>query len=468
MSFLPRPFTDEPMSERILVVGGNAAGMTAASRAKRLDPSLSVTVFESGRRIAYSICGLPYCLSGRVAELEDLVLFTPESLMNERGIEARVGMRAVAISAGKRQLVVEDTRSGSRSSFPYDKLLISTGYRPLRPALDGIELEGVFTASRLDDGEAILKWLQEHDPRRAVLIGGGYVGLEMAEALRKRGLAVTLVETQPHVFSSLDRDMAALVEKELGEKGVDVMTGRKVARLHGGASGHARRVGSVELTPGGLRLPADLVFVDVGVSPNVSLAADAGIQIGTSGAIAVSEQMETSQAAVYAAGNCVETTHLVSGRAVLMPLGTVAVKQGRIAGENLAGRRSTFRGAVGTSSLKVFDVVASRTGLTTAEAEGCGFSVVSATIEGKFQASYFDGGANAHVKVLAERRSGRLLGAQIVGAARAALRIDIMATALTARLTVSESSQLDLAYTPAVGSLWNPVLIALNKLGAEV
>ena len=452
------------MSDRILVVGGNAAGMTAASRAKRLDPSLSITILEAGTRIAYSICGLPFAIEGRVG-FEDLVLFTPESLANQRGIEARVNREAIEIEPSRKRVVVLNRATGERESHPYDKLLLATGYRPLSPGIEGIDLKGVFTASRLEDGEAILSWISTGSARSAVILGGGYVGLELAEALVERGLEVTIVERSPSVLKSLDSDMARLVEEELERKGARVLTGRVAKRIAGTSTG---RVEAVELATGSLRLPADLVFVDVGVAPRVELAEKAGIRLGPSGAIAVSEQLETSIPSIYAAGNCAECTHLVTGRPMTIPLGTVASKQGRIAGENLAGRRTRFAGALGTSLVKVLGVTAAATGLSSGAAEREGFRSVAASIEGRFQASYFGSGAPAKVKVVAERGSGRLLGAQIVGSAEGALRIDVLAAAITARMTAGDAAQLDLAYAPPSGALWNPILIAMNALAREL
>jgi NADPH-dependent 2,4-dienoyl-CoA reductase/sulfur reductase-like enzyme len=451
------------MSDRILVVGGNAAGMTAASRAKRLDPSLSVTILEGGPRIAYSICGLPFALAGRV-RFEDLVLFNPETLRNERGIEARVNREAIEIQPSQRRLIAVNRANGEREIHPYDRLLLATGYRPLSPGIEGTDLEGVFTASRLEDGEAILSWMATSSARRAVVLGGGYVGLELAEALVERGLEVTVVERSPSLLPSLDPDMARLVEEELERKGARVLTGRVVKRL-AGASG---RVEAIELTTGSLRLPADLVFVDVGVAPRVELAESAGLRLGPSGAIAVSERLETSAPSIYAAGNCAECTHLVTGRPMSIPLGTVAAKQGRIAGENLAGRRSRFAGALGTSLVRVLGVTAAATGLSSIAAQREGFHPVAAAIEGPFQASYLGGGATARVKVIAERESGRLLGAQIVGSAEGALRIDVLAAAITAGMTVRDAAQLDLAYAPPSGALWNPILVAMNVLARQV
>ncbi len=449
---------------RILVVGGNAAGMTAASRAKRLDPSLEVTILEASSRIAYSICGLPYFLSGLVRDLSELELFTPESLMNERGIEARVQCRVVELQASQRKIVVEHVRSGQRDTLGYDKLLVATGYRPITPDVVGAHLNGVFTASRLGDADAIASWLSSKRPRRAVLVGGGYVGLEVAEAMVARGLSVTLVEAATQIFSTLDPDMAKLVEDELSLHGVQVMTNRHVRRIAAKGDGD---VDAVELSTGSLRIPAELVFVDVGVVPSVELAENAGVELGPTGAIQVNDRLETNLPGVYAAGNCAETHHLVSGRPSLIPLGTVAAKQGRIAGENLAGRHSRFIGAVGTSIVKVFDIVAAKTGLNLREAERDGFSAVESKILAPARAHYF-GGAPASVKVIAERDSGRLLGAQIVGSAEAAAVIDVAATALTAGMTVRDAAQLDLAYAPPAGALWNPLLVAMNTLAREL
>ncbi len=450
------------MTDRILVVGGNAAGMTAASRAKRLDPSLSVAILEAGPRIAYSICGLPFAVAG-LSSFEALELFTPETLKNERGIDAWVQREAIEIESSRKRVIALNRATGEREAHPYDKLLLATGYRPLSPEIAGTALRGVFTASRLEDGEAILSWIAS--ARRAVILGGGYVGLELAEALVERGLEVTVVERSESVLPSLDADMARPVEEELERKGARVLT-RQVAKGIGGTS--EGRVEAVELGAGGLRLPADMVFVDVGVAPRVELAARAGIRLGPSGAIAVSERLETSASSVYAAGNCAECTHLVTGRPTAIPLGTVAAKQGRIAGENLAGRRSLFSGALGTSIVRVFGVTAASTGLSFLAAEREGFRASAASIEGRFQAGYFGSGAPARVKVVAERGSGRLLGAQIVGSAEGASRIDVLAAAITARMTVADAAQLDLAYAPPSGALWNPILIAMNALAREV
>ncbi len=449
------------MSGRILVIGGNAAGMTAASRAKRVDPSLEVTIVEAGPRIAYSICGLPYFLSGRVPNLSDLQLFTPESLRNERGIAARVSCRAVAISASQRRVTVVERAERAEATIPFDRLLVATGYRPVRPDIEGLEGPDVFTASRLEDGEAMGERLRDGTCRRAVVVGGGYVGLELTEALVERGLEVTLIESSSQLMSSLDPDMAAKVEQELDRRGVRVLTRRRVRRIQRTSEG---LVEAVELESGGLRIGADLVFVDVGVEPSVALAEASDIALGPSGGIAVSERMETNLAGIYAAGNCAETRHLVTGAATLMPLGTVAAKQGRVAGENLAGRRSRFVGAVGTSVVKVFGVVAARTGLSEREASAAGYSTLDSTITGRFCASYFDRDAEASVKVTACRQSGRLLGAQIVGHPKAASAIDVAATAVSAGMSVEQASQLDLAYAPPVGALWHPLLVALNTL----
>jgi NADPH-dependent 2,4-dienoyl-CoA reductase/sulfur reductase-like enzyme len=460
----------------MLVIGANAAGMTAASRAKRLAPSLDVIVLDASPRIAYSICGLPYRISGVVKSFDDLVLFTPESLRNERGIEARVSCRAVEIRSPQRKVVVESRASSGvktgteTETIGYDKLVIATGYRPRLLDVEGMgpssRGNGVFTASRLEDGEAIEDWLRDRDRsvRRAALIGGGYIGLEMAEALTKRGVRVALVESESNVLSSVDPEIAEKIAEELTRNGVELFTNRKVRALELRSNGD---VESVVLDPGKLRAPADLVFVDVGVDPEVELAVAAGVRLGPSGAIAVTDRMETNLPGVYAAGNCAETLHLVSGSAAPIALGTVAAKQGRVVGENCAGRRTRFHGAVGTAIVKVFDLFAARTGLNESEARRAGFVPVSSTITGGFSASYF-GPPTGVVKVIGDETSGRLLGAQIVGDLEAALRIDVAAVALTSRMSVEEAAQLDLAYAPPAGALWNPLLVALNTLAREL
>jgi NADPH-dependent 2,4-dienoyl-CoA reductase/sulfur reductase-like enzyme len=447
------------MPEQHVVIGGNAAGMTAASRAKRLRPDLSITLVEAGRYISYSICGLPYCLGGWVPDFKDLVYFTPETLRNQRGIEARLETRALEVLPARRSVLVEDQRTGAREMLRYDKLLIATGYRPLTPPIEGIGARGVFTASNIADGEAIAAWLDSARARRAVLVGGGYVGLEMAEALARRGLGLTLIEKSEALFSAIDPDLAELLKAELESNGVRVLTGRSAARILTRSDGS---VEAVELAGSGRRLEADLVFLDVGVEPQVELARAAGIELGRSGAIAVSQHLETNLPAVYAAGNCAEAIHRVSGRPVFLPLGTVAAKQGRVAGENMAGRRSRFRGALGTAVVQVFHLTAARTGLSTAEARQEGFAVVGASVVGGFRAPYFGKNVKSTVKVLVDSGSRRLLGGQIVGSDLAAARIDLLTAAIDAGLTVDEAAQLDLAYAPPVGALWDPVLVAMN------
>ena len=451
------------MGERHLIIGGNAAGMTAASRAKRLVPALDIIILDAGAHISYSICGLPYWLGGHVPRFEDLVYFTPDSLQNERGITARVLTRALEILPGQRSVVVEDLRRGEREALKYDKLLIATGYRPTMLDVEGAGAEGVFTMSRIDDGPAIAGWLARGHAKQAVLIGAGYVGLEMAEALHQRGLEVTIIEKGQGIFPALDPDMAILLQAELESRGVRVMTGRTVERILTRSEGSAESVQGVELAGNHHRVPADLVLVDIGVEPCVDVVRGSEIRLGRSGAIAVSDRMETNVPTIYAAGNCAEAVNAVTGRPVFDPIGTVAAKQGRVAGENMAGRLSHFRGAVGTTIVKVFGLTAARTGLASEEAKREGFHVVEARVEGRFQASYF-GGEPSTVKILADASSHRLVGAQIVGSAMACVRIDTLATALAARMTVDDAAQLDLAYAPPVGTLWSPVLIAMNVL----
>lgn len=455
------------MRANIVVIGANAAGMTAASRARRLDPNLEIVLFEQSDQIAYSICGLPYWLSRQVPRFEDLILFTPEALMNERGLRARTKCRVTEIQPRQHRVLVDPGDGAPFESIAYDQLLISTGYRPKTLSVEGAGASGVFTASHIQDGRAIEDWLLQRRPRRAAVVGGGYVGVEMAEALHKRGLSVVLVEASGSLLPQLDPDMSELVRGELERCGVRVELNRHLGAIETKTAGE-RAVEAIRFDPGGLRTQVEIVFVDVGIEPRVDLAASAGLRLGATGAIEVNEYLQTSVSGVYAAGNCAETIHLVTGKPTRSGLGTVAAKQGRVAGENMAGLRTRFVGLVGTSIVQVFDLSVASTGLNVREAVGAGYDPVDAKIEANFQAAYFDDGARGTVKLVADQRSERLLGAQIIGSREAALRIDVAATAIQAGLSVSQASQLDLAYAPPLGTLWNPFLVALNQLKREL
>jgi NADPH-dependent 2,4-dienoyl-CoA reductase/sulfur reductase-like enzyme len=443
--------------EKILIIGGNAAGLTAASRAKRIDPRLSVTVLEKGPDIAYSTCGIPYFLAKMVTS-DDLISYTPESFEKERGIKVHNHTRADEISPSRKRVFCTRTDTGERVEFSYDRLLIATGVRPRLPDIPGTNLENVFTLTNLQEALRIHEAL--HHAQRVAVIGAGYVGLEMTECLHGLGKSVHVYEREAHVLPGLDPDMAQIVEYELQRFGVRISTRANVLALVGSAN----KLTGVKATSGLGIDPADMVLLDTGVGPNVELAQAAGIQTGVTGAISVNSYMETNVPSIFAAGNCAETFCAIRRRPVLNYIGTVAAKQGRVAGENMAARRTKFLGALGTTVLKVFDLAVARTGLCSADAAGESMPVVAARIEAMDRAAYFPEARKIWVKLLAERESRKLVGAQVVGYGDASKRIDVAATAITAGIRVDELAQLDLAYSPPYGNLWDPLLIAAQAV----
>lgn len=431
--------------------------MTAASRAKRLDSRLDVLILEKTRFISYSICGVPYLVEGLVEQAERLVRFTCETLWKQRQIRARTDFEVREILPARRLIVGVDLKSAKTESIPYDFLLIATGYTPRAASLAGLEGPQVYTLSKLEDGLASRDAIAGRATGKAAIVGGGYIGLSMSEALRHRGWQVAVIEKNSAVYPTLDRDISSLIEQELRRQGVSV-------HLSNAAKGFLRdRDGilrGVELEQG--RLDCDLALVDVGIRPNVELARAAGIPVGASGAIAVSERMETRTTGIFAAGNCAEAVHLISGRPVVSALGTAAVKQGRVAGENMAGVRSTFAGILGTAVSRVFNLTVAETGLSSAAAAAAGFQVGGARVTVTSKAAYFAGSQPVTVKLVFDQITRRLLGAQMVGDPAVAKRIDVAAAALTAGFRLEDLAQLDMAYAPPYAPLWDPLLVAAN------
>jgi NADPH-dependent 2,4-dienoyl-CoA reductase/sulfur reductase-like enzyme len=442
---------------KILIIGGNAAGLTAASRAKRIDPRLDVTVLEKGPNISYSTCGIPYFLV-RMVTAGDLISYTPESFEKERAIKVHNYTRADEIVPARKRVLCTRTDTGERGEFYYDRLLIATGVCPKVLDIPGTSLENVFTLTNLEDALRIDAALAK--TQRIAIVGGGYVGLEMAECLHNLGKAVHLYEREPHVLPGMDGDMAQIIEYELRRFGIQLFTGANLLALVGSAG----RLTGVKAASGLGIAPADMVLLDTGVSPNVELAQKAGIQTGITGAISVNSYMETNVLGIFAAGNCAETFCAIRRRPVLNYIGTVAAKQGRVAGENMAARRTKFFGAIGTTVLKVFDLAVARTGLCSEDAAVEGMPVVTARIEAMDRAAYYPAARKIWVKLIAERESRKLVGAQVVGYGDASKRVDVAAAAITAGLRVDELAQLDLAYSPPYGNLWDPLLIAAQAV----
>ncbi len=444
---------------RLVVIGGDAAGMSAASQARRRrgPDELGIVAFERGRATSYSACGIPYWISGAVEREEQLVSRSPEQHRRNH-IDVRTRTEVVGIDLAARHVQARDLDTGRTYDEPFDDLVYATGSVPARPPVPGIDAAGVYGVQTLDDGAALRAALTA-DVRRVVIVGGGYIGLEVAEACQARGLDVTVVDRSPTPVGMFDPDVGEFIADAVRGLGVSLVLSDAVAEIETGPGGHATAVH----TRSGRRLPADLVVLGLGVRPNVALARDAGIPLGPSGGIAVDHRMRTQSPGVWAAGDCVESVHRLSGQRVVVALGTHANKQGRVAGINLGGGYATFPGVIGTAVTKVCDLEVARTGLSEAEAEAAGYRFVSAVVDSTTKAGYFPGAKPIRLKLVAEKRSGRLLGAQIVGRRDAAKRIDVLATAIWNEMDVDEILSLDLSYAPPFSPVWDPVLIAARK-----
>jgi NADPH-dependent 2,4-dienoyl-CoA reductase/sulfur reductase-like enzyme len=446
------------MSERLVVIGGDAAGGSAASQARKRRPDLDVVMFERGRATSYSACGIPYWISGAVEEEASLVARTPEQ-HRAAGIDVRMRTEVVGIDLDRQVVHWRELDGGGKGTEPYDDLVYATGSVPMRPPVPGIDADGVYGVQVLDDGAALRAELDRDSVRRVVVVGGGYIGLEIAEACRMRGLDVTVVDRSATPVGTFDPDVGAQIADAVSEEGIEMVLSDGVAAIDVDAEGRARAV----VTASGRELPADLVVLGLGVRPNVRLAQEAGIPLGTSGGIAVDQRMRTPVDGVWAAGDCVESRHRLSGQRVVVALGTHANKQGRVAGINIGGGYATFPGVIGTAVTKVCNLEAARTGLSSAEAEAAGYSFVKAAVDSTTKAGYFPGAEPIRVTMIAERRSGRLLGAQVVGREAAAKRIDALAICIWNEMTVDEVLSLDLSYAPPFSPVWDPVLIAARK-----
>jgi CoA-dependent NAD(P)H sulfur oxidoreductase len=448
-----------PMNERagLVVIGGVAAGMSAASAAKRIRPDMDVTVLEKDHFISYGICSLPYYVSDDVKDFNNLISLTPEMAGEERGINVMTRHEALKIDTDERQVSVRDLEKGEESSIRYDKLVIATGALPIRPALPGIDLQHIFTVKTLFDGVEIKKYIgAQRRTMKAVLVGGGYIGMEMCESLRKRGLDVAVIEKTDRVLGTMDVSIAEIVERKIITEEVKLYKGTSVEGF-AGQDGYLTKV----LTDKG-GFDADMALLVIGARPHTKLAIEAGVELGANGAIRVDEHMRTNVPDVYAAGDCAEALNLVTGRKVYIPLGTTANKQGRIAGENAAGMETVFEGIVGTAVTKVFDLEVARTGLSPMEAEKEGFNYIVSTITGRSRSTAYPAGKPIVITYIVDKETGRLLGAQMVGEEGVAHRIDTLATCLYGKMTVEDVARLDLAYAPPFATVWDPILVAAN------
>jgi NADPH-dependent 2,4-dienoyl-CoA reductase/sulfur reductase-like enzyme len=444
------------MAQRLLVIGGDAAGMSAATQARRRAPRLEIVALERGRWTSYSACGIPYLVGGAVNDLDDLVARSPEQFRAMR-IDVRTGHEVTGLDLDRRQAEVRNHTHGRSYRLGFDLMHVATGAVAVRPPLPGMDLPHVHGVQTLDDAAALLADARARRPGRVVVVGSGYIGLELAEAFAGQGASVTVVEAADEVMTSLDPDVGALVARAMRELGITVRTGEAVDAITAAA---------VHTAAGDI--PADLVVLGMGVAPNSTLAAAAGVRTGVRGAIVVDRQQRTSAEGMWAAGDCCQSMHVVSGQPVYQALGTVANKQGRVAGINISGGYATFGGVAGTAVTRICHLEIGRTGLTEREATAAGFAFVARTIDTTTMAAYLPGAAPLTVKLLAERGAGRLLGAQILGGAGAAKRVDVIAVAVTAGCTAEDLIGMDLGYAPPFSSVWDPLQVAARDVLAAL
>ncbi len=439
---------------KIVIVGGVAGGATAAARIRRLNEQAEIVVFERSGYISYANCGLPYYIGGEITDPEDLTLQTPESFAARFAVDARVGHVVTAIHRDRKTVSVTELATGRSFEESYDKLVLSPGAKPVRPALPGVDSKRLFTLRTVEDTFAIKRFVDANRPRSAVLVGGGFIGLELAENLRRQGLEVTIVQRPAHVMSPFDDDMAAFIHAELRANGVQLALGRTVEGFAEGEDGLD------VLLQGQAPLHADMAVLAIGVAPESTLAKQAGLALGIKDSILVDEHMRTSDEHIYAVGDAVQVRHFVTGAPALLALAGPANKQGRIAADNICGIASSYTGSQGSSVLKVFDLTAAVTGLSEAAAQKAGLQYDKVILSPMSHAGYYPGGKVMTMKVLFEKDTYRLLGAQIVGYAGVDKRIDVLATAIRAGMETTALKDLDLAYAPPYSSAKDPVNMA--------
>ena len=450
------------MGERLIIIGGVAAGTKAAAKARRMRPDMDIVVYQDETEVSYSACGQPYVLSG-VIENRDKIIIRRAQDFAQDNIQVLTRHRVEAIDVNSRQIRVTDLSDNSDRPVNYDKLIVATGARPVIPSIAGTGLEGVVSLRSLSDLERFQSALDVLKPGKAVIIGAGYIGLELAETFHALKVQTTIIEKLDRILPGFDTDVAELVSRHLLENNVALITGDGVA----GINGRHGKVVSVT-TEAGLNLEAELVVVAIGIRPNTELAKKSGIAIGTTGAIAVDAQMRTRSPGIFAAGDCCETLDRVTGKITWLPLGDIANLQGRVAGENAAGGTAHFPGVLGTAIFKTFDLNVACTGLSETAAAAAGYASISVNVKRPDRARYFPGGSYVNIKLVADGRDGRLLGAQVIGPGKVDKIIDIAATALLGGLTCEDLEYADLAYSPPFSPVLSPVTMAAGALNGKL
>lgn len=439
---------------KVVIVGGVAGGATAAARLRRLDENAQIVMIERSGYVSYANCGLPYYIGGTITDRAKLTLQTPQSFRNRFDIDARVRQEVISIDRRARTVTVRRLDDGVEYIESYDKLILSPGARPSIPPLPGVDAERLFTLRTVEDTYRIAEFIEREQPRRATVVGAGFIGLEMAENLRERGLEVTVVQRGGHVMPIFDSDMASLLHNHLREHGVELL-------LEADVTGFQETAGSISTSlADGRVLKSDLVMLSIGVAPESALAREAGLELGLHGSIKVDAHMRTSDPDIYAVGDAVEVTNVVSDSPALIALAGPANKQGRIAADNICGRASEFAGPQGSSVLKLFELDAAATGLTLTAARNAGIDADAVILSPANHATYYPGAETMTLKVVFDREGGRVLGAQAIGRGGVDKRIDVIAVAIRARMTAADLTELDLAYAPPYSSAKDPVNMA--------
>ncbi len=428
--------------KKIVIVGGVAAGATAAAKARRISPDAQITMLEAGPDISFANCGLPYYIGGDIKSRSKLILQSPESFKEQYNVDVHVHTLVSSIDKENHRIKTLDTRSGEQKSFEYDKLILAQGGRPIKPTLPGADASHVFTLWTLEDMDKIATFINEKKPKTAVVVGGGFIGLEMVEALVKRGLKVNVVEMMPHVMAVMEAETAGFIETEMLSYGVGIHTGAGVTEI---------APKSVKLDNGKI-LDADMVLLSIGVRPTLQLAKETGLEIGEAGGLLVNEYMQTSDADIYAAGDMVEIEHRVNGKKVRIPLAGPANRQGRIAAENALGGKHAYKGSIGTSIVRVFEAVAGTTGLSLKQARALGIDADAIVVHKEHHTSYYPGAEQVSVMLIYDKATGVILGGQTAGYEGADRRLDVIATAAATKLTVSDLADIDYAYSPPLGT----------------
>ncbi|MCD6595966.1 FAD-dependent oxidoreductase [bacterium] len=442
----------------LIVIGGDAAGMSIASAAKKIRPEWDVVVFEAGNYISYALCGTPYYISGKVENLDDLIVLTPETALSKKGVKVYTNHRVNYIEPNSKSLKVIDTEKNRELSFRYEKLAIATGAKSVIPSIPGIDTDGVFTLHSLDDAKNIKKYIEDNNVKSGVIIGGGFIGMEMAEAFTESGIKTTLIEMLPTLLGIRNRDMLSAVLNEASANNVDVMLNSKVISFES-KSGKLVAVHTDDK-----EVKADIALVATGVHPNTELAKSIGLELGASDAIYVDLQGATSRPGIYAAGDCAQIRDLITGKWIWMPLGTTANKQGHATGYAIAGKIPKFKGIVRSTITKFFDIGIETVGAPVSEVEKMGWNIAETTIKSISCAHYYPGHLPIWINLYCDVKTERILGGQYIGHWQSTKRFDIIVSVVANRMTAEDLANLDIPYTPPIGIVWDPINIAARKL----